>query len=80
MSSPSPVNPPYFERPDLTVEVRTLITGGFILESTHRNPGYAILSMVRPDEFGQVHRYCFVIARIVLDQRPGHVHPEAARA
>ena len=60
ISDPPPSSPP--DSPDLTTAIRTLITGGFILESTHRNPGYAILSMVRPDEFGQIHRYCFAIA------------------
>jgi hypothetical protein len=66
VTSLNPVNPLPVENPDLSIAVKTLITGGFILESTHRNPGYATLSMMRPDEFGQIHHYCFVIAEEVL--------------
>jgi hypothetical protein len=57
------------------VAVRTLITGGFVLDSIHRNPGYAVLSMVRPDEFGRIQRYCFAIAEGVI----ASVHVEGAR-
>jgi hypothetical protein len=66
MTSLNSVTPSNSEIPDLSIAVRTLITGGFILESAHRNPGYAILSMMRRDEFGQIHHYCFVIAEDLL--------------
>jgi hypothetical protein len=51
---------------DLTIAVRTLVTGGFILESVERKPGYALLHMLRYDEFGATHRYCFVLAETCL--------------
>lgn len=48
--------------PDLAIAVRTLVSGGFLLESAERNPGYALLHMSRPDEFGATHRYAFAVA------------------
>ncbi len=48
--------------PDLSIAVRTLTAGGFLLEGAERNPGYVILHMSRIDEFGATHRYCFALA------------------
>lgn len=53
---------PDSNRPDLPIAIRTLIAGGFILEDAKRNPGYMLLYMYRPDEFGANHRYCFALA------------------
>lgn len=49
-------------RPHPTVAVRTLLTGGFVLERSERNPGYMILYMTRVDELGVSHSYAFAIA------------------
>lgn len=48
--------------PDLSTAIRTLVAGGFVLASVQRNPGYVLLHMDRPDEFGAVHRYCLALA------------------
>jgi hypothetical protein len=50
------------DRPNLAIAVRTLVAGGFMLVSVQRNPGYVLLHMDRPDEFGAVHHYCLALA------------------
>jgi hypothetical protein len=52
--------------PRLSTAVRTLLVGGFSLESVIRNPGYAVLLMSRQDEFGGVQSYAFAIS----EERP----------
>ena len=61
--------------PDLTIAVRTLAAGGFILESAERNPGYILFHMSRTDEFGASHHYCFAVA----ETRFGHGHVATAQ-
>jgi len=62
MSSSEPPKSSEIANPDILIAVRTLVTGGFILEDTVRNPGYALLRAYRSDEFGAHHRYCFALA------------------
>src|SRR6266850_8122845 len=62
-------------RPDVSIAVRTLTTGGFILESAERNPGYILLHMSRIDEFGASHHYCFAVA----EEHFGQAQVETAR-
>ena len=62
-------------RPDLSIAVRTLTAGGFILESAERNPGYSLLHMSRMDEFGAGHHYCFAVA----EERFGHTQVVTAQ-
>lgn len=50
------------DHPNLTVAIRTLVAGGFMLVTVQRNPGYVLLHMDRPDEFGATHRYCLALA------------------
>lgn len=50
------------DEPNLSVAIRTLVTGGFTLERAHRHPGYSLLQMRRADEFGAEHKYAFAIA------------------
>lgn len=47
--------------PRLSTAVRTLLVGGFTLDSVIRNPGYAVLLMRRQDEFGALQSYAFAI-------------------
>jgi hypothetical protein len=47
--------------PDLSLAVRTLYAGGFILSKVQREPGYALIVAHRIDEFRVAHRYCFAI-------------------
>jgi hypothetical protein len=49
------------EGPDLPLAVRTLLSGGFILDRVEREPGYALLVARRLDEFRVAHRYCFAL-------------------
>src|SRR5829696_4004765 len=60
--------------PDLSLAARTLLLGGFILDSAERKPGYAVLAAHRFDEFGVIHRYCFAIA----DEEMGPTEVEGA--
>lgn len=48
--------------PDLPIAARTLLSGGFILDTVEPKPGYAVLVAHRLDEFGVTHHYCFAIA------------------
>lgn len=48
--------------PNLSTAIRTLVAGGFVLVNVQRNPGYVLLHMDRPDEFGAAHHYCFALA------------------
>lgn len=48
--------------PDLTLAVRTLVSGGFRLEAVEQKPGYAVLHASRVDEFGATHRYSFALS------------------
>ncbi|MGA2066885.1 MAG: hypothetical protein ABSG86_18045 [Thermoguttaceae bacterium] len=48
--------------PDLATAIRTLTVAGFALEGAERKPGYALILMSRPDEFGAQHRYCFALS------------------
>ncbi len=48
--------------PDLATAIRSLTVAGFALEGAERKPGYALLFMSRPDEFGVQHRYCFALS------------------
>ena len=41
--------------------MRTLLSGGFVLNKVQREPGYALLVARRLDEFGVAHRYCFAV-------------------
>jgi hypothetical protein len=47
--------------PDLTLAVRILLSGRFVLNKVQREPGYALLVAHRFDEFGVKHRYCFAL-------------------
>jgi hypothetical protein len=47
--------------PSLSLAVRTLYSGGFVLTKVQREPGYALLVARRLDEFGVAHRYCFAV-------------------
>lgn len=55
--------------PDLTIAVRILITGGFVLQNVQRQPGYALISAVRSDEFGAIHHYCFALSESTFSQQ-----------
>lgn len=46
----------------IQVTVRTLLTGGFIIQSVRREPGYMLISAHRYDEFGTQQQYCFALA------------------
>jgi hypothetical protein len=48
--------------PDLAIAIRTLVGGGFVLANVQRKPGYVLLHMDRPDEFGAIQRYCLALA------------------
>lgn len=61
--------------PDLSVTVRMLTSGGFILEDAQRHPGYTLIFASRYDEFGAAHVYCFVLA----EDRLSAAQVEAAR-
>lgn len=61
--------------PDLSLAVRTLLSGGFILNKVQREPGYALLVARRLDEFGVAHRYCFA----VFDDEFGSAQIEAVK-
>jgi hypothetical protein len=54
--------------PDLSLAARTLLAGGFILDTAEPKPGYAVLVVHRLDEFGLAHRYCFAIAEEEIGQ------------
>ena len=41
--------------------MRTLLSGGFLLDRVEREPGYALLVARRLDEFRVAHRYCFAL-------------------
>jgi hypothetical protein len=47
--------------PELSLAVRTLLSGGFLLDRVEREPGYALLVARRLDEFRVAHRYCFAV-------------------
>lgn len=47
--------------PDLSLAVRTLYSGAFVLNKVQREPGYALLIARRLDEFGVAHHYCFAV-------------------
>ena len=47
--------------PDVSLAVRTLLSGGFVLSKVQREPGYALLVARRLDEFGVAHCYCFAV-------------------
>lgn len=49
--------------PELALAVRTLMSGGFLLESVEQKPGYAVLHASRTDEFGAAHRYSFALSQ-----------------
>lgn len=49
------------DKPRLEVTIRTLFSGGFILDSFQRNPDYKLLFMYRDGEFGVAQHYCFAI-------------------
>jgi hypothetical protein len=48
-------------KPDLPLVVRTLLSGGFLLDRVERTPSYSLLVARRLDEFGVAHRYCFAV-------------------
>jgi hypothetical protein len=48
--------------PELGVAIRTITTGGFVLDRVDRKPGYALIFAMRADEFGARHKYCFALA------------------
>lgn len=48
--------------------VRTLLTGGFMLDGVHRNPGYAVVRAHRVDEFGASTQYTFAVAEDQLNE------------
>jgi hypothetical protein len=54
--------------PNIPIAVRTLTTGGFILKSTDRKPGYTLFHVSRYDEFGNVQFYCFALAENELNE------------
>jgi hypothetical protein len=62
------IHQPTDSSPNLSIAIRTLTTGGFMLESADRNPGYVLLHMSRVDEFGANQSYSFAIA----EERFGH--------
>ena len=49
-------------RPDISIAINTLTTGGHLLEKAVRNPGYILLHTSRYDEFGTTLKYCFLIS------------------
>jgi hypothetical protein len=48
--------------PELRLAIRTITTGGFVLDRVDRKPGYALIFAMRVDEFGAMHKYCFALA------------------
>lgn len=48
-------------RQNLSLAVRTLFSGGFLLDKAQSEPGYALIVARRLDEFGVAQRYCFAI-------------------
>ena len=61
--------------PELSVAIRTLVGGGFIVDDAQRKPGYILIFAHRCDEFGAEHSYCFAIAEDYLN----NVQVDAAR-
>lgn len=53
----------------ISVAVRTLTAGGFILIAADRKPGYTLLQMTKYDEFGNVEPYCFALAEAELGEK-----------
>jgi hypothetical protein len=49
------------EGPNLSLAVRTLFSGGFLLNTVQSEPGYALIIAHRYDEFNVAQRYCFAI-------------------
>lgn len=47
--------------PDFPLVMRTLLSGGFVLDRVEREPGYAMFVTHRLDEFGVSHCYCFAV-------------------
>ncbi|MBN1316519.1 MAG: hypothetical protein JXA42_13670 [Anaerolineales bacterium] len=56
-----------YNKPDISIAIRTLLMGGFLLEDAQRKPGYTILLMSRHDEFGASNRYCFALSEQQLN-------------
>jgi hypothetical protein len=56
-----------YDHPAISLAVRTLTAGGFLLESLEQHPGYVLLHMVRSDARGVTRRYCFVLAAEPLE-------------
>ena len=56
--------------PNIKITLRTLLSGGFVLDSAQRQPGYMIFFTHRFDEFGTPQKYCFALA----DDRLSEVH------
>jgi len=44
------------------ITIRTLLSGGFIIQTVRREPGYMLFIAYRYDEFGTKQRYCFALA------------------
>lgn len=61
--------------PNIKITLRTLLSGGFVLDSAQRQPGYMIFFTHRFDEFGTPQKYCFALA----DDRLGEAHIDGAK-
>jgi hypothetical protein len=46
---------------NLSLAVRTIFAGGFLLNKVQGEPGYSLVVARRLDEFGVAKRYCFAI-------------------
>ncbi|MDD5368035.1 MAG: hypothetical protein PHQ40_03025 [Anaerolineaceae bacterium] len=61
--------------PNIQVTIRTLLSGGFVIEGARREPGYMLIHAFRYDEFGTRQRYCFALAEVEM----GDVQIEGVR-
>lgn len=61
--------------PNIIITLRTLLTGGFVLDGAQRKPGYMLFYTHRYDEFGTPQKYCFALA----DDRLVEAHINGAK-
>ena len=48
--------------PKIHITVRTLLSGGYVIQTVRREPGYMLFIAYRYDEFGTQQHYCFALA------------------
>lgn len=58
----------YPMRPNISIAINTLTTGGHILKKAARNPGYVLIHTLLSDVFGTTLRYCFLISEDCLTE------------